>query len=108
MKSRRGSRVVPDYTAAVGRRLREVRSKEGWSEGEVATRLDVSSETVRLLESGSKRGVRPVKEIADAIGVNPWWLMFGIEVTEQASVSARAGEFRAVTGNLPPRFGVAA
>ncbi len=36
----------------VNTRLRELRERQGWSQGELATRLDVSRQTVNALETG--------------------------------------------------------
>lgn len=36
----------------VNNRLRELRERQGWSQGELATRLDVSRQTVNALETG--------------------------------------------------------
>ena len=33
-------------------RLRELREQEGWSQGELAERLDVSRQTINALETG--------------------------------------------------------
>ncbi len=33
-------------------RLRELREREGWSQGELAERLDVSRQTINALETG--------------------------------------------------------
>jgi putative transcriptional regulator len=37
---------------AVTSRLRELRGEYGWSQGELATRLDVSRQTVNAIETG--------------------------------------------------------
>ncbi len=48
----RGWRGIPAAAAAVKNRLRELRERQGWSQGELALRLDVSRQTINAIETG--------------------------------------------------------
>lgn len=61
-------------------RLREARAGAGQSIRGLAAAADVSQETVRLLQNGGRcPGIDTTERLADALGVTPQWLAYGIE-----------------------------
>lgn len=58
--------------AAIGLRIREAREGKGWSREVLAGRLNVSTETIKKMETGDRVKSWPViKRLADALDVTP-------------------------------------
>lgn len=63
--------------SALGERVRQVRKERGWTQEVLAKKARVPQSSISMLESGSHRGSPHIVEIADALGVNVYWLRKG-------------------------------
>ncbi len=69
----------------IGQRLEAARRRRVMTQAEVAQAAGVSLITVTRLENDSGGGSpRPttIRRVAEAVGVDPAWLMFGDEIEE--------------------------
>jgi transcriptional regulator with XRE-family HTH domain len=68
----------------VGTRLRSAREKSGLSQLEVSLRAGLHVRTIHNIETGKKTRCRLTTyfRLADAVGVNPYWLMSGEDEIE--------------------------
>jgi len=51
-------------------------------------------ELIERIERGEGPGSAPVRGIAGALGLDPWWLMFGIDARRRASARGLAQSLR--------------
>ena len=64
----------------VGERLRRSRERKAWTQAELASRAQVTQLTIIRIENGKTRPRLPtVRKLADALGVDPGWILFGEE-----------------------------
>ena len=68
----------PDPTT-LGGRLRLRRKELGWTQTELATMVGTSQAVIQKIENGKSLRPRILEEIAEALGVRPSWLMFGVQ-----------------------------
>ncbi len=77
-----------DDMASIGERLEETRKRRILTQAELADRAGVALITVTRLES-SKSNVNPradtVRRLANALDVDPAWLLFGDEDSKAAA-----------------------
>ena len=62
-------------------RLRIKRKEVGWTQEQLAQKVGSSQAVIQKIENGKSLRPRKLNEIADALGVDPAWLMFGVEST---------------------------
>ena len=69
---------TPD-PATLGGRLRMRRKELGWTQTELAGMVGTSQAVIQKIENGKSLRPRILEEIAEALGVKPSWLMFGVQ-----------------------------
>ena len=77
----------------IGTRMKEVRLEKGFTQKDVAQRVDVVTSTINRYEKGLIDNIKipVVKSIADALGVDPSWLMgYDVPKTPKQEVSTIA------------------
>ena len=78
----------------LGGRLRRRRKDLGWTQMYLAERVGTSQAVIQKIENGKSLRPRILEEIAEALGVRPSWLQFGVEeigsLSEDAIEVARA------------------
>jgi len=68
-----------DICEQFGKRLRQLRTKKGWSQEELAYRVGMDVSYLSELENGKKEPcLRKMKEIAQGLGVTMARLMLGL------------------------------
>ena len=65
--------------STLGGRLRMRRKELGWTQTELATAVGTSQAVIQKIENGKSLRPRILEEIAEALGVRPSWLMFGVQ-----------------------------
>ena len=65
-------------TDDMGARLASVRDERKISRAELARLTELSPRTIAKIESGGQSGVEVVEALAQALGISPGWLAFGI------------------------------
>jgi len=83
-----------DDMSTLGGRLRKRRKELGWTQVYLAERVGTSQAVIQKIENGKSLRPRILEEIANALGVRPAWLQFGVEevgeLDEEAIELARA------------------
>ena len=76
----------------LGGRLRKRRKELGWTQMYLAEKVGTSQAVIQKIENG--KSPRILEQIAEALGVRPAWLQFGVEevgeLDEEAIELARA------------------
>ena len=63
--------MATDICVQIGRRIRGLRAKEGWTQTMLADYAEITREHLSELENGKKEiGVRTLKRISQALGVS--------------------------------------
>lgn len=78
----------PRRQASLAGRLRMARKVKGWSQQDLADRAGTTQAVIQKIENGKSLRPRNVEAIADALGVEAAWLMFG--TGESAGLSREA------------------
>jgi transcriptional regulator with XRE-family HTH domain len=80
----------------VGTRLRSAREKSGLSQLEVSLRAGLHVRTIHNIETGKKTRCRLTTyfRLADAVGVNAYWLMSGEDEIETGGQSRHVSTSR--------------
>ena len=73
----------------MGARLQGARLQAGYSKAAVARLVDLSPSAYAKIENGGQSGVDVIESLANALGVSPGWLAFG--VGPQVLTSPRRG-----------------
>lgn len=85
--------VAPDQET-LAERLRTARLEKGWSQEYLASRAETSQAVIQKIENGKSLRPRNIERIAEALGLRPAWLMFGVRevgvLDEDALQVARA------------------
>ena len=63
----------------LGGRLRARRCELGWTQTHLASLVGTSQAVIQKIENGKSLRPRILEEIANALDVQPSWLMFGVE-----------------------------
>lgn len=63
--------------SALGDRVRQVREEKGWTQKRLAEKARVPQSSISNLEIGKHKGSPHIVEIANALGVNVYWLRSG-------------------------------
>jgi DNA-binding XRE family transcriptional regulator len=72
------TRPVPEVLDPIARRIHSARVASGLSCDEVASKLEVSRQTIWAWETGrNSPRITDAKPLCDALGVRPEWLVFG-------------------------------
>lgn len=71
-----------------GKKLRQLREAKGWTQEEFATRCDMTGHNIGRIEAGDgNTSTGKVRSMADALGVNPAILIFGVDELVNDAVS---------------------
>lgn len=76
--------------ATLATRLRSARKGHKWSQQDLATRAGTTQAVIQKIENGKSLRPRNIVAIAEALEVEPSWLMFG--ASEIAEISPEAIE----------------
>ena len=76
--------------ATLAARLREARKSHKWSQQDLANRAGTTQAVIQKIENGKSLRPRNILAIADALSVDPSWLMFGASETAQLPPEAIA------------------
>lgn len=60
-----------------GDRVREMRLQKGWSQTELARRLEVSQPRIAQIEAAKHLRTANAIQLAELLGCNPGWLLTG-------------------------------
>lgn len=71
-------------------RVRTARRRRGWSQQQLATRANTSQGVIQKIENGNSLRPRIIGAIAEALEVEPAWLVFGARETARLSPEAIA------------------
>jgi transcriptional regulator with XRE-family HTH domain len=85
----------------LGRRLHTIRIEQGQTKAAIARLADISPNAVANIEKGAQTGVEVLEALAQALGVSPGWLAFG--VGPQVLPSRRRGRPPAQPSPAPDR-----
>ena len=80
-----GSRPV---VATLATRLRSARKRLKWSQQDLANRAGTTQAVIQKIENGKSLRPRNIVAIAEALEVEPAWLMFGASETAELSPEA--------------------
>ena len=87
-------RTEKEDLTTLGGRLRRRRKDLGWTQVHLAEIVGTSQAVIQKIENGKSLRPRILEEIAEALGVRPAWLQFGVEevgeLNEEAIELARA------------------
>jgi len=59
--------------------MRHKRIEKGWTQEQLAMRAGTNQAVIQKIENGKSLRPRKIDQIAEVLGVNPAWLMFGDE-----------------------------
>ncbi len=81
---------IEDQTAkdSLGQRMRLRRQQKGWTQEQLARQAGTNQAVIQKIENGKSLRPRKINEIAEVLGVNPAWLMFGDEAETSLSHDA--------------------
>ena len=80
-----GARPV---VATLATRLRSARKRLKWSQQDLANRAGTTQAVIQKIENGKSLRPRNIVAIAEALEVEPAWLMFGASETAELSPEA--------------------
>lgn len=69
----------PQDLGTLGQRMRYKRLDKGWTQEQLAARAGTNQAVIQKIENGKSLRPRKIDQIAEVLGVNPSWLMFGDE-----------------------------
>ena len=93
-------RTVNPFLRTLGERVRYKRHQKGWTQDQLAIHADTNQAVIQKIENGKSLRPRKIDKIAEVLGVNPAWLMFGEQQANQLSDEAR--EVATYWQSLPP------
>ena len=70
--------------------MRMRRQQKGWTQEQLARQAGTNQAVIQKIENGKSLRPRKINEIAEVLGVNPAWLMFGDEAENGLSPDAIA------------------
>lgn len=68
--------------------MRIRRQQKGWTQEQLARQAGTNQAVIQKIENGKSLRPRKINEIAEVLGVNPAWLMFGDETENSLSQDA--------------------
>ena len=93
-------RTANTFLRTLGERVRYKRHQKGWTQDQLAIQAETNQAVIQKIENGKSLRPRKIDKIAEVLGVNPAWLMFG---DQQASyLSDEAREVASYWEQLPP------
>jgi transcriptional regulator with XRE-family HTH domain len=72
------SNGLPATCEGMGARLASLRVEQGHTKAALARLAELSPSTVADIENGAQSGVEVIEALAQALGVSPGWLAFGV------------------------------
>jgi transcriptional regulator with XRE-family HTH domain len=75
---------------SLGQRMRARRQQKGWTQEQLARQAGTNQAVIQKIENGKSLRPRKINEIAEVLGVNPAWLMFGEDAESNLSPDAIA------------------
>ena len=75
-------------TTPLGGRLTDSRLGKRWTQHQLARAVPTSQAVIQRIETGRCLHPRIIAELATAVGVNPAWLMYGVEPIEDLRADA--------------------
>jgi transcriptional regulator with XRE-family HTH domain len=94
-------RNANSFLKTLGERVRYTRHQKGWTQDQLAMHAETNQAVIQKIENGKSLRPRKIDKIAEVLGVNPAWLMFGEE--QAVSLSSEAKELAAMWDRLPDR-----
>ena len=85
--------IQPQYQttkSSLGQRMRMRRQQKGWTQEQLARQAGTNQAVIQKIENGKSLRPRKINEIAEVLGVNPAWLMFGDDAENGLSPDAIA------------------
>ena len=67
-----GRRTLAEWEAEIGRQIRVLRTRSGYTQADLARRANVSVGTIRNLESGAGSTISTLVEVVRALGRTEW------------------------------------
>ena len=83
------SMMNPQNLGTLGQRMRYKRLDHGWTQEQLAARAGTNQAVIQKIENGKSLRPRKIDQIAEVLGVNPSWLMFGDEADSSLPPEAR-------------------
>ena len=80
----------PQDLGTLGQRMRYKRLDKGWTQEQLAARAGTNQAVIQKIENGKSLRPRKIDQIAEVLGVNPSWLMFGDESSPMLPQDARS------------------
>jgi len=78
----------PTKLSSLGQRMRFRRQQKGWTQEQLARQAGTNQAVIQKIENGKSLRPRNINEIAEVLGVNPAWLMFGEDAESNLSPDA--------------------
>ncbi len=78
----------PTNQGSLGQRMRTRRQQKGWTQEQLARQAGTNQAVIQKIENGKSLRPRKINEIAEVLGVNPAWLMFGDEAENNLTQDA--------------------
>jgi len=94
-------RNANSFLKTLGERVRYTRHQKGWTQDQLAMHAETNQAVIQKIENGKSLRPRKIDKIAEVLGVNPAWLMFGEE--QAISLSQEAKSLAALWDKLPQR-----
>lgn len=85
----------------IGNRIKEVRTRLGLTQMQLAKNAGVKQSTIADLERGHTNRSPSITQIAMALGVNPDWLVTGKGAADRGSLGSNVSEHHATLGRVP-------
>ena len=79
----------PQNLGTLGQRMRHKRLELSWTQEQLAAKAGTNQAVIQKIENGKSLRPRKIDKIAEVLGVNPAWLMFGDEADPDLSPDAR-------------------
>lgn len=88
------------FLRTLGERVRYKRHQKGWTQDQLAIHAETNQAVIQKIENGKSLRPRKIDKIAEVLGVNPAWLMFGEQ--QETLLSDEAKEIATYWEQLPP------
>lgn len=78
----------PAEPSSLGQRMRCRRQQKRWTQEQLARRAGTNQAVIQKIENGKSLRPRKINKIAEVLGVNPAWMMFGDKAENSLSPDA--------------------
>ncbi len=88
-----GEKILPPRIyepLKLGKNIKRLRIKNGWSQSELGKKLFVASQTVSKWEAGGVSSLEILRKLSETFGVSPSQLIYGSESPKQKSIEVNA------------------